>query len=55
MSNSVRFLYQPTIRNKYVYITDIDIFFLEKNFYLYDGKKSIKVFDLDLGFFEDKK
>ena len=24
-----------------------------KTFYLYDGKKSIKVFDLDLGFFED--
>ena len=35
LSNSVRFLSQPTIRNKYVYITDIDIFFLEKNFYLY--------------------
>ena len=24
-----------------------------KTFYLYDGKKSIKAFDLDLGFFED--
>ena len=34
-TGSVRFLSQPTIRNKYVYITDVDIFFLEKNFYLY--------------------
>lgn len=34
-TGSVRFLSQPSIRNKYVYITDVDIFYLEKNFYLY--------------------
>lgn len=34
-TGSVRFLSQPSIRNKYIYITDVDIFFLEKNFYLY--------------------
>ena len=33
-TGSVRFLSQPTIRNKYVYITDVDIFYFEKNFYL---------------------
>ena len=37
-------------KNKYNYGTyDENL----KTFYLYDGKKSIKVFDLDLGFFED--
>ena len=34
-TGSVRFLSQPTIRNKYIYITDVDIFYMEKNFYLY--------------------
>lgn len=37
-------------KNKYSYGTDDENL---KTFYLYDGKKSIKVFDLDLGFFED--
>ena len=37
-------------KNKYNYGTDDENL---KTFYLYDGKKSIKVFDLDLGFFED--
>ena len=37
-------------KNKYNYGTyDENL----KTFYLYDGKKSIKAFDLDLGFFED--
>lgn len=34
-------------KNKYSYGTDDENL---KTFYLYDGKKSIKVFDLDLGF-----
>ena len=34
-SGSVRFISQPSIRNKYVYITDIDIITLENNFYLF--------------------
>lgn len=33
--NSVRFISQPLIHNKYVYITDIDIFIFIDNFYLY--------------------
>ena len=37
-------------KNKYNYGTDDENL---KTFYLYDGKKSIKAFDLDLGFFED--
>ena len=37
-------------KNKYNYGTDDENL---KTFYLYDGKKSIKSFDLDLGFFED--
>ena len=37
-------------KNKYSYGTDDENL---KTFYLYDGKKSIKAFDLDLGFFED--
>ena len=32
--NSIRFISQPTIKNKYVYITDIDIFIFVENFYL---------------------
>ena len=32
--NSIRFISQPTIKNKYVYITDIDIFIFVDNFYL---------------------
>lgn len=32
--NTVRFVSQPTIRNKYVYIIDVDIFFFVDNFYL---------------------
>ena len=31
----MRFLSQPSIRNKYVYITYIDMFVLTDNFYLY--------------------
>ena len=33
-SNSVRFIVQPYIKNKYVYITDIDILIFINNFYL---------------------
>ena len=32
--NSVRFISQPTIKNKYVYITDIDMFIFVDNFYM---------------------
>lgn len=31
---SVRFITQPTIKNKYVYLTDVDIFVFVDNFYL---------------------
>ena len=34
-TNSIRFISQPTIKNKYVYITDIDMFILVDNFYLH--------------------
>ena len=34
LPHSIRFISQPTIKNKYVYITDIDIFVLVDNFYL---------------------
>ena len=34
-ANSIRFVSQPTIKNKYVYITDIDILIFVDNFYLY--------------------
>jgi hypothetical protein len=33
-ANSVRFISQPFLKNKYVYITDIDLFILVDNFYL---------------------
>lgn len=33
-ANSIRFITQPTIKNKYVYISDIDLFILVDNFYL---------------------
>lgn len=32
--NSVRFISQPIIKNKYVYITDVDMFIFVENFYL---------------------
>jgi len=32
--NSIRFIAQPTIKNKYIYITDIDILIFVDNFYL---------------------
>lgn len=32
--NSIRYISQPTIKNKYVYLTDIDIFIFVENFYL---------------------
>lgn len=32
---SIRYLSKPILRNKYIYITDIDIFVMEENFYLY--------------------
>lgn len=32
--NSVRFIAQPSIKNKYIYITDIDILIFRNNFYL---------------------
>ena len=34
-TNSIRFISQPTIKNKYVYITDIDMIILVDNFYLH--------------------
>ena len=34
-TGSVRFISQPLIKNKYVYITDIDIIILVDNFYIY--------------------
>ena len=34
MRNSVRFVAQPNIKNKYIYITDIDILIFVNNFYL---------------------
>jgi hypothetical protein len=33
-TNSVRFISQPSIKNKYVYITDVDMFIFVDNFYL---------------------
>ena len=33
-TNSVRFVTQPTIKNKYVYITDVDMIIFVDNFYL---------------------
>ena len=33
--NSVRFISQPKIKNKYVYITDVDMLIFVENFYLY--------------------
>ena len=41
-TGSVRFLSQPSIRNKYVYITDVDMFVLTDNFYLYLIRDMIK-------------
>ena len=32
--NSIRFIVQPLIKNKYIYITDIDILIFTNNFYL---------------------
>ena len=34
-ANSIRFVSQPTLKNKYVYITDIDLLIFVDNFYLY--------------------
>ena len=34
-TNSVRFISQPKLKNKYVYITDIDMIILVDNFYLH--------------------
>ena len=34
LSNSVRFISEPIIKNKYVYITDVDIFILNDNFFI---------------------
>ena len=34
-SNSVRFVSEPEIRNKYTYISDIDMMILMKDFYNY--------------------
>ena len=34
-TGSVRFISQPLIKNKYVYITDIDVIILVDNFYIY--------------------
>lgn len=34
-SNSVRFISEPEIRNKYTYISDIDMMIMMKDFYNY--------------------
>ena len=34
LSNSVRFISEPTIKNKYVYMTDVDIFIFKDNFFI---------------------